>query len=91
MRKRNAIGILLYLLGVVLFVLSNYAALSGSPILLVHFQRVVLCGMAVFFIGTSPFIYKSNARVDTIIKFVIAFASICAVFAFNGFTNNSMA
>lgn len=91
MKKRNMISILLYLLGVVLFVISNSSVVSGSPIHLAHFQRVVLCGAAVCSIGTAPFIYKSKTRVETIIKFVIAVALICCIFAFGGFAKNSMA
>lgn len=40
MKKRNVISILLYLLGVVLFVIANSSVVSGSPIHLAYFQRV---------------------------------------------------
>ena len=90
MKKRNVISILLYLLGVVLFVFSNSSVASGSPIHLEHFQRVLLCCIAVGSIGTAPFVYKSKARVETIMKFVIAVALICCIFAFGGFVNNTL-
>ena len=89
--KRNVISILLYLIGVVLFVISNCSVVSGSPIHLEYFQRVLLCSAAVCFIGAAPFIYKSPKKVETIIKFVIAAALICCIFAFGGFGNNNMA
>ena len=91
MKKRNVISVLLYLLGVVLFVISNFSAVSGSPIHLEHFLRVILCGIAVGSIGIAPFIYKSKTKVEAIIKFVIAVILICCIFAFGGFTDNSMA
>ncbi len=90
MKKRNVISILLYLLGVVLFVISNSSVVSGSPIHLEYFQRILLCGIAVGSIGIAPFIYKSKTRVETIIKFVIAAVLICCIFVFGGFVNNSM-
>lgn len=64
MKKRNVISILLYLLGAALFVISNSAVVSGSPIHLTYFQRVVLCGAAVCSIGTAPFIYQSKTRAN---------------------------
>lgn len=91
MKKRNVISILLYLLGVILFAISNASAVSGSPIQLEYFQRIILCAIAVGSIGTAPFVYKSKTRVETIIKFIIAVVLICCIFAFGGFTNNSMA
>jgi len=91
MKKRNVISSLLYLLGVILLVISNFSAVSGSPIHLEHFQRVLLCGIAVGSIGTAPFIYKSKTRVGSIIKFVIAIVLICCVFTFGGFVKNSIA
>lgn len=91
MKKRNLISILLYLLGVVLFVVSNSSTVSGSLIHLEHFQRILLCGIAVCSIGIAPFVYKSKTRVETTIKFAIAIALICCIFAFGGFANNSMA
>ena len=57
MKRRNAISVLLYLLGVALFVTANSSVVSGSPIHLTYFQRVVLCGAAVCSIGTAPFIF----------------------------------
>lgn len=91
MKKRNVISILLYLLGIALFVISNYSIVSGSPIHLDYFQRVVLCGVAVCSIGTAPFIYKSKTRVGIVIKFIVAIVLIWCIFAFGGFVNNSMA
>ena len=91
MQKRNLISILLYLLGVILFVISNFSVVSGSPIQLEYFQRVTLCIIAVGSIGTAPFIYKSKTKVETIIKFAIAVILICCVFVFGGFANNVMA
>lgn len=91
MKKRNAISFLLYLLGVVLFVVSNLSTVSGSPIHLEHLLREILCGIAVGSIGVAPFIYKSKTKVETIIKFVLTVVLICCIFAFGGFDNNSMA
>lgn len=91
MKKRNVISILLYLLGIALFVISNYSVVSGSPIHLDYFQRVVLCGVAVCSIGTAPFIYKSKTRFGIVIKFIVAIVLIWCIFAFGGFVNNSMA
>lgn len=91
MKKINVISILLYVLGIALFVISNYSVVSGSPIHLEYFQRVVLCGAAVCSIGTASFTYKSKTRVGMVIKFVIAVALIWCIFAFGGFANNSMA
>lgn len=39
MKKRNVISILLYLLGAALFVISNSAVVSGSPIHLTYFLK----------------------------------------------------
>ena len=91
MKKRNAISVLLYLLGVSLFVIANFSVVSGSPIHLAYFQRVVLCGMAVCSIGTAPFIYQSKTRVGMVMKLIVAAALIWCIFAFGGFMNNSMA
>ena len=91
MKKRNVISILLYLLGVVLFVISNSSVVSGSPIHLTYFQRVILCGTAVCSIGTAPFIYWSKTRVGMVMKLIIAVTLIWCIFAFGGFMDNSMA
>lgn len=91
MKKRNVISILLYLLGIALFVISNSSVVSGSQIHLTYFQRVVLCGAAVCSIGTAPFIFKSKTRVGMVMKLIIAAALIWCIFAFGGFMNNSMA
>jgi uncharacterized membrane protein len=91
MKKRNVISILLYLLGVALFVIANSSVVSGSPIHLTYFQRVVLCGVAVCSIGTAPFIYQSKTRVGMVMKLIIAVTLIWCIFAFGGFMNNSMA
>ena len=91
MKKRNVISILLYLLGAALFVISNSSVVSGSPLHLEYFQRVVLCSTAVCALGIAPFIYKSKTKTETIIKFVISMVFICCIFAFGGFANNSMA
>ena len=91
MKRRNAISVLLYLLGVSLFVIANSSVVSGSPIHLTYFQRVVLCGTAVCSIGTAPFIFQSKTRVGMVMKLIIAAALIWCIFAFGGFMNNSMA
>lgn len=91
MKKRNVISILLYLLGVALFVISNSSVVSGSPIHLTYFQRVVLCGAAVCSIGTAPFIYQSKTRVGMVIRLIVAVTLIWCIFAFGGFMDNSMA
>lgn len=91
MKKRNVISILLYLLGVALFMTANSSVVSGSPIHLTYFQRVILCGAAVCSIGTAPFIYRSKARVGMVMKLIIAVTLIWCIFAFGGFMDNSMA
>nr|WP_325245882.1 hypothetical protein [uncultured Oscillibacter sp.] len=91
MKRRNAISVLLYLLGVSLFVIANSSVVSGSPIHLTYFQRVVLCGTAVCSIGTAPFIFQSKTRVGMVMKLITAAALIWCIFAFGGFINNSMA
>lgn len=91
MKKRNLVGIALYLLGVVLFVLSISSIVSGSPIHLEYFQRVILCGVAVCSIGTAPCIFQTKTRVGMGIKFAVAAALIVCIFAFGGFAKNSMA
>ena len=91
MKRRNAISVLLYLLGVALFVTANSSVVSGSPIHLTYFQRVVLCGAAVCSIGTAPFIFQSKTRVGLVMKLIITVILIWCIFAFGGFLNNSMA
>jgi len=91
MKRRNAISVLLYLLGVALFVTANFSVVSGSPIHLTYFQRVVLCGAAVCSIGTAPFIFQSKTRVGMVMKLIITVILIWCIFAFGGFLNNSMA
>lgn len=90
MKRRNAVSVLLYLLGVALFVIANSSVVSGSPIHLTYFQRVVLCGTAVCSIGTAPFIYQSKTKVGMVMKLIVAAALIWCIFAFGGFMNNSM-
>ena len=91
MKRRNAISVLLYLLGVALFVTANSSVVSGSPIHLTYFQRVVLCGAAVCSIGTAPFIFQSKTRVGMVMTVTITVILIWCIFAFGGFLNNSMA
>ena len=91
MKKRNVISISLYLLCVILFVIANSAVVSGSPIHLTYFQRVILCGAAVCSIGTAPFMYQSKTRAGLILKSIISAALICCVVAFGGFDHNSIA
>ena len=89
--KRKVMGVVCYLLGVVLFVVSNSAVVSGSPIHLSYFQRVVLCGAAVCSLGAAPFLCPSKTRMGTVIKFGIAVVLICCMFTFGGFKPNYMA
>ena len=91
MKKRNVISISLYLLGVALFVIANSTVVSGSPIHLTYFQRVILCSSAVCSIRMALFIYQSKTRVGMIMKFIVAVALIWCIFAFSGFMNNSRA
>lgn len=91
MKKRNVISILLYLLGVGLFVIANSAVVSGSPIHLTYVQRVILCSAAVCSIGIAPFMDPSKTRIGIAIKLIAAAALIWCIFAFGGFLNNSMA
>ncbi len=91
MKKRNAVGILCYLLGTALFVIAQSAVVSGSPVELSYVQRVILCAAAVCSIATAPFLYQSKTKTGTVIRFVIAAALICCIFAFGGFKDNSTA
>lgn len=91
MKRRNAVSVLLYLLGIALFVIANSSVVSGSPIHLTYFQRVVLCGTAVCSIGTALFIYQSKTKFGMVMKLIVAAALIWCIFAFGGFMNNSMA
>ena len=91
MKKRNLISILLYLLGVILFIISNSSEVSGSPIHLEYFQRVIFCSIAVGAIAIAPFVYKSKTAIGIIIKFIIAAALIYCIFAFGGFEDNRIA
>ena len=91
MKKRNVIGILLYLFGIVLFVISNSSTVSGSPIHLQYVQRVVICSIAVISIGMAPFVYKSKTTVGMIIRFAIAVLLIYCIFVFKGFEDNRIA
>lgn len=90
-KKRNVIGILLYLFGIVLFVISNSSTVSGSPIQLQYVQRVVICSIAVISIGMAPFVYKSKTTVGMIIRFAIAVLLIYCIFIFKGFEDNRIA
>ena len=91
MKKRNVIGILLYLSGIVLFAISNSSTVSGSPIHLQYVQRVIICSIAVIFIGMAPFVYKSKTTVGILIKFAIAVLLVYCIFAFKGFEDNRIA
>ena len=91
MKKRNVIGILLYLFGIVLFVISNSSTVSGSPIHLQYVQRVIICSIAVISIGMAPFVYKSKTLVGMIIRFAIAVLLIYCIFVFKGFEDNRIA
>ena len=91
MKKRKAVGIVFYLLGTGLFIISNSAVVSGSPNQMEYWQRVVLCAAAVCDIGAAPFVYPSKAWAGTIVKFVLAAALIGCIFVFRGFAPNSMA
>jgi len=88
MKKSNMPGIALCLLGAVLFIISNWSVVSGSPIHLEHFQRVVLCSIAAALIGAAPFVYKAKTKCGTVLKFFAAAALIYCIFAFGGFENN---
>jgi len=88
MKKRNVISILLYLIGSVLFIISNLSVTSHSLIDLEHYQRIILCSVAVGSIAIAPFVYKAQNVVGTIIKFVVAVVLIYCIFAFKGFEDN---
>lgn len=91
MKKRNLISILLYLLGVILFVISNSSGVGGSPINLEYFQRIILCSAAVGSIAIAPFVYKTKTAIGIIIKFVIAAMLIYCIFIFGGFRDHAIA
>lgn len=78
-------------MGAILFIISNSSVVSSSPIHFAHFQRVILCGVAVGSISIAPFVYKTKTAVGTIIKFIIAVALIFGIFAFGGFEDNMIA
>jgi len=88
MKKRNVISILLYLIGSVLFIISNLSVTSHSLIDLEYYQRIILCSVAVGSIAIAPFVYKTQNVVGTIIKFVVAVVLIYCIFAFKGFEDN---
>jgi len=90
-KKRNVISILLYLLGIILFLISNSSVTSHSLIDLEHYQRILLCSIAVASIAIAPFVYKSKTVVGTIIKFAVAVGLIYCIFAFKGFEDNRIA
>ena len=60
MKNRNLISILLYLLGVILFIISNSSGVSGSPIHLAYFQRIILCCAAVSSVAIAPLYIKQK-------------------------------
>ena len=91
MKKRNVIGILLYLFGIVLFVISNSSSVSAGPIHSQYVQRVIICSIAVISIGMAPFVYKSKTTVGMIIRFAIAVLLIYCIFVFKGFEDNRIA
>ena len=91
MKRRNLISILLYLLGAILFIISNSSVVSGSPIHFEYFQRVIFCVVAVGSIALAPFVYKTKTAIGTIIKFIISIALILCIFAFGGFEDNVIA
>lgn len=90
MKNRNLISILLYLLGVILFIISNSSGVSGSPIHLEYFQRVIFWSAAIGSVAIASFVYKTKTTYGTIIKFIIAAALIYSFFAFGGFKDNSI-
>ena len=91
MKKRNMISILLYLLGILLFYISNAPVTSHSLIDLEYYQRIIFCSVAVGCIAIAPFVYKSKNAFGTLIKFVVAVVLIYCIFAFKGFEDNRIA
>ena len=91
MKKRNVISILLYLLGIILFLISNSSVTSHSLIDLEYYQRIILCSIAVGSIAIAPFVYKSKNVIGTIIKFVVTVVLIYFIFSFKGFEDNRIA
>lgn len=65
MKKRNVISILLYLMGSILFIISNLSVTSHSLIDLEYYQRIILCSIAVGSIAIAPFVYKSKNVIGT--------------------------
>lgn len=91
MKKRNVISVFLYLLGIILFIISNASVTSHSLIDLEYYQRIILCSVAVGSIAIAPFVYKSKNIVGTIIKFIVAVILIYCIFALKGFEDNRIA
>lgn len=91
MKKRNVISVFLYLLGIILFTISNASVTSHSLIDLEYYQRIILGSVAVGSIAIAPFVYKSKNVVGTIIKFIVAVVFIYCIFAFKGFEDNRIA
>ena len=56
-----------------------------------YVQRVIICSIAVVFIGMAPFVYKSKTTVGILIKFAIAVLLVYCIFAFKGFEDNRIA
>ena len=90
MKRRNLLSLLLYLLGAVLVLIANSSVVSGSPIKMEYFQRVILCGAAVTSVAVAPFLFRAKTSAGAIIKFIVPVVLICCIFAFGGFENNRM-
>ena len=90
-KRRIIVGVLLYLIGAALFIISNSSVVSGSPIALEYFERIILCSAAVITLAAAPFVYKTKTLAGTIVQFVIAAALICCIIIFNGFEDNRIA
>jgi len=90
-KKRNLCGVLLYLLGMGLFLVSNLSVTSGSVIDLLYWQQVVLCSCAVGCLAAAPFVYVAKKTVGCILKFAISVLLIGCIFVFDGFTPNFIA
>ena len=91
MKKRFAASVLFYLLGAALFLISQSATVSSSPIQLSYFHRLLLCGASVCFIGAAPFIPPARTRAGVAVRLAISAAMIGCIIAWGGFSNNAMA
>ena len=86
-KKRIIVGVLLYLIGIALFIVANLEIVSECNIDLEDYQRAILGGISIISIVVAPFVCKTKTLAGTIIKFVIAVVLILGIIVFGLPTN----